>query len=297
VAFALLALGLGALQFVLDNGERREWFADRGIALAAVVALAALVSFVVRELRDRREPVVDLHVFRYRSVAVGALLGFAFGIVVFAPAIVTPLYGSSILTYTASESGLLLVARAIPVVLLTPIFATIAQRGFDVRYLLAAGFVLTAFALTWLQSAMTSSSPFAALAVPLFVSGIGQSMLLVPLIVGVLSTTPAELNGRVSPIITLAVQLGGSFASACVVTLFDRRLAFHADVLAGATASPHLAAIGFHVDGSSLAQLAALVQQEAGTLAYADTMAALALVALLVSPIVAAFPRSKATAA
>ena len=95
-----------------------------------------------------------------------------------APAIVTPLYTSSLLGYTAYQSGVLLVMRAAPVVVLTPIFATLAQRGADIRYMLAGGFALSAGSLWWLHGMMTTDTTFAQLAWPLLFSGIGQSMLL-----------------------------------------------------------------------------------------------------------------------
>ena len=292
----LLAAGLGALQFLLDNGERHDWFGDASIVWAAVLSVCALAVFAWWQWAGTPRPVVDLHVFRFRSVAIGSLLALAFGALVFAPAIVTPLYASSILGYTAYDSGLLLVFRALPVVIFTPVFATLAGRGADVRYMLGAGFVLSALSLWRLDGAMTSDSPFWAMAWPLAVSGLGQSMLLVPLIVGVLSTTPAGLNGRISPIITLCVQLGGSIASATSIAFFDRRMSFHASSIAGATTAHHLGALGVVASPAALSQLAALVTREATTMGFADTMLAVAFLAALATPLVLMFPRSKATA-
>jgi MFS transporter, DHA2 family, multidrug resistance protein len=292
----LLALGLGTLQFVLDNGERHDWLNDPTIAAAFVTCIAALVTFAWWQWSGTKRPVVDLHVLRFRSVAVGSLIALAFGGLVFAPAIITPLYSSTILGYTAWDSGVLLVMRALPVVLLTPIFATLAQNGADVRWMLGGGFLLSAGSLAWLTLSMTADAPFGALSVPLFISGIGQSMLLVPLIVGVLSTTPAELNGKIAPIITLCVQLGGSISSAASVAFFDRRTSFHATILAGASNAAHLAATGWQPTQSAIAQLAALVNQQASTLGFSDTIFAVAVLAAAVVPIVLAFPRSQRVA-
>jgi DHA2 family multidrug resistance protein len=290
----LLALGLGSLQFVLDNGERADWFSDATILTAAIVSTCAIAMFGWWQWSGTNRPVVDLHVLRFRSVWVGSLIALAFGALIFGPAIVTPLYSSSILQYTAWDSGLLLVARAAPVVVLTPVFATMAQGGTDVRYLLGGGFVLSALSLWWMQSVMTSASPFAALAWPLLVSGVGQSMLLVPLIVGVLSTTPAALNGKISPIITLCVQLGGSIISAGSIAFFDRRTSFHATILSGAAGARHLAMLGYQPTRDAVANLAALVNQQATTMGFADTILAIGVLAAVVVPLVLAFPRSKA---
>jgi len=290
----LLALGLGSLQVLLDNGERNDWFSDPGMVLAGLLALGGLSTFAWWQLKGTRNPAVDLSVLRLRSVWTGALLALAFGVLIFAPAIVTPLYSSLILGYTAYDSGLLLLMRAFPVVVLTPVFATMAERGTDVRYLLGAGFALTAGSLTWLSMHMTSDAPFGALGSALFVSGIGQSLILVPLIVGVLSTTPPELNGKISPIITLCVQLGGSVASAMAIAFYDRRSALHSDALSAvATNAHHMTLLGIAPTADALARLAALVSQQANTLAFADTMLAVAAVAALVVPAVLVFPRTR----
>jgi MFS transporter, DHA2 family, multidrug resistance protein len=291
----LLALGLGSLQVLLDNGERNGWFSDPHMQLAGVLSLAGLATFAWWQWSGSKNPVVDLHVMRFRSVSTGSLMGLAFGAIVFAPAIITPLYTSLILGYTSFDSGLLLMTRAVPVVLLTPIFATLAERGVNVRYMIGSGFVLTGGSLFWLATQMTSTTPFAALGLALFVSGIGQSLILVPLIVGILSTTPAELNGKISPIITLCVQLGGSIASALAIVIFDRRSSFHADVLAAAENLQHVGLMGLTPTRDTLSRLSGLVTQQASTLAFGDTILVVALLAAAVAPLVFAFPRRSAT--
>jgi DHA2 family multidrug resistance protein len=288
----LLAVGFATMQYVIDNGERLDWFADTSVVLATALSAAALAAFGVRQLRIAF-PVVDLRIFRFRSVAVGALLAFAFGLIIFAPAILTPLYASSVLGYTAWGSGLLLVVRALPVILLTPVFATLAQQGADVRFMLVTGFVSSAASMVWLEHAMTADSPFAAIAWPLLFSGVGQSMLLVPLIVGVLTTTPPQLNGKIAPIITLCVQLGGSIGTAASVALFDRRTSFHSDILRGAASVAHLQLVGLQPTLDALGRISALVAQQATALGFADTLAVVGLTSLLVSPVVALFPRSR----
>jgi len=292
----LLALGLGALQILLDNGERNDWLSDSGMLAAAVTSLIALTTFVWWQWSGTRRPVVDLHVLRFRSVWVGSIIGLTFGAIVFVPAIVTPLYTSLILSYTPMDSGLLLAARAAPVVVLTPVFATLAQNGVDVRYMLGAGFALTVASMWWLNASITSTTPFTALAWPLVVSGIAQSMLLVPLIVGVLSTTPAELNGRIAPIITLSVQLGGSIASAATIAVFDRRTSFHATILSGASNLHHLATLGIAPTHDAISRLAAEVNEQASTMGFGDTILMLAILVAIVLPFVLAFPRSQKAA-
>jgi MFS transporter, DHA2 family, multidrug resistance protein len=291
----LLALGLGSLQVLLDNGERSDWFADPHIQLAGGLAALALGAFAWWQWSGTKNPAVDLHVLRFRSVWMGSLLALAFGALIFAPAIITPLYSSLILGYPAFDSGLLLMTRALPVVVLTPVFATLAERGAPVRYMLGAGFILSAVSLYWLATRMTPSTEFGALGIALFVSGIGQSLILVPLLVGILSTTPAQLNGKISPIITLCVQLGGSIASAASIAIFDRRTSFHSDAIGSAMTVRHLSLSPLSQTQAALARLSDLVAQQASTLGFADTIFLVAALAALLVPLALLFPRMRAT--
>jgi hypothetical protein len=159
--------------------------------------------------------------------------------------------------------------------------------------MLGAGFVLSAASLAWLDVSMTSSAPFGALALPLAVSGIGQSLLLVPLIVGVLTTTPAALNGKVAPIVTLCVQLGGSIGSAASIAIFDRRMSFHDETLRGLMSAAHLQTAGLPPTLAIVSRLSQLALQEATTQGFADTLILVGMLALLVAPIVLFFPRSR----
>ena len=165
LGLGLLALGLGALQILLDNGERNDWFNDTGMRCRDYRFPRSWLRVVAMErptTTGGRSACLTLS-----QRLVGWLIGMTFGAIIFVPAIVTPLYTSLILSYMPFDSGLLLVMRATPVVLLTPIFATLAQRGVDVRYMLGSGFVLTVAALWWLNASITSATPFAALAWPL----------------------------------------------------------------------------------------------------------------------------------
>ena len=292
----LLALGLGSMQVLLDNGERNNWFADPNMRLAGLLAVAALSTFAWWQWSGTKNPAVDLHVLRFRSVWTGSLLALAFGALIFAPAIVTPLYSSLILGYPAFDSGMLLMTRAIPVVVLTPVFATMAERGAPVRYMLGSGFALSALSLYWLATHMTPSTPFGTLGLALFVSGIGQSLVLVPLIVGILGTTPAQLNGKISPIVTLCVQLGGSIASAVSIAVFDRRTSFHSDAIGAGLNLQHLAGSGLVPTPQALSRLSDLVVQQASTLGFADTIFLVAVLAALVAPLALAFPRMRTAA-
>ena len=269
---ALLALGLGSLQFVLDEGERNDWFDDTRIVIAAVTAVAGLSAFVIWELRGTRTPIVDLRIFRYPNVRIGTLCAILLGMVIFGPTVMLPQYVQNVLGFTATLSGLLILTRALPVLLLTPFVARFATKT-DARFLLAAGFVLSGASFAWIGAAMTPQSDFGTFQVALILSGIGQSLLLVPLLVSILGSVAPQDSPKASSFISLSVQLGGSIASTVLVTIFDRRTYFHSDIYRGLAtlANPELQRLAFGAAGSP-AKLARLIAQQAANAGFADAI-------------------------
>jgi DHA2 family multidrug resistance protein len=267
---ALLTIGLGSLQFMLDEGERNDWFDDGRIVFAALSALCGLAAFVWWELRARH-PIVDLRVFRYVNVRVGAVCAVLLGMVIFGPTVMLPQYVQTVLGFTATLSGLLILTRALPVLLLTPFVARFATR-IDVRLLLATGFALSALSFALIGSRMTPQSDFGTFVAVLAVSGVGQSMLLVPLLVGMLRTVLPADGPKASSFVSLSVQLGGSIASTLLVTVFDRRMYFHSDVYrASATAgNPQLQRLLHGADGP--ARISREIFGQAANAGFADAI-------------------------
>jgi DHA2 family multidrug resistance protein len=277
---ALLALTLGSMQYVLDEGERRDWFGDNGIVFFSFTCVAGLIGFVVWELFGTKHPIVDLRVFRYRNVRAGAALALMLGMVVFGPIVLLPQYVQNILGFTSTDSGLLLLMRAAPVVLLTPLVARAATR-MDARWLLVTGFCISGLSFYLISQRMTPGSDFQAFAGLLAFSGAGQAMLLVPLLVGVLGTVKLADVPKASSFISLSVQLGGSIASTMLVTILDQRTYFHSDVYRSAITlkNPYLNDPTRHL--GNLAQVARIVGRQATNAGFADALFALVPVAVV----------------
>jgi DHA2 family multidrug resistance protein len=259
IGVALLALGLGSLQYVLDEGERHDWFDDRTIVTFAVLCVAGLTAFVLWELFGTPKPIVDLRIFRYRNVRFG-VLGF-----------------------TATLSGLLILMRALPVLLLTPLVARLATR-LDVRQLLTAGFLLSSLSFVLLSARMTTTSDFTTFIAVLVISGAAQAMLLVPLLVSIIgSVAPADAP-KSSSFVSLSVQLGGSIASTMLVTIFDRRTFFHSEIYRSSATFANAAVVHLLTLPHGRALLARIIALQASNSGFADSIAALipaALVTLL----------------
>jgi len=286
VGLGLLAVALGSLQFFLEEGERRDWFESPSIDFALASCIAAAIGFVGWELCGTHRPIVDLRVLRYRSVAVAVLLAMGIATTLFGTTLILPIFTQSILGFTAYDSGVLLLFRALPVMLLTPVIAVLVTSGrLDARIAMATGYVVSGIGSLLLALSYTSDTPFGAMVPGLVIGGLGMSMLLIPLLITVQTSTPVEDAAQAGSFVTLAFQLGGSIASAVIVTTLDRRTNFHASVLAGSITLAH-PAVRHALRVTAPAQLAQIVSQQATTLAFADISFGVATVAMLLVPLV-----------
>jgi DHA2 family multidrug resistance protein len=292
---ALLALGIGSLQYFLDEGERHDWFSSQTISIAAGLAVLGLLSFIFWELYGTREPIVDLRLFaKYRSVPIGLILAMGTSASFFGTTLVLPQFVQTVLGFSAFESGQLQLFRALPVFFLVPVVAGLAGTGrLDARIVISGGWLLTAISSFWLFTRMTSDSGFGHFVVPLLVGGAGSALLAVPLLIIIQGTTSAVDGPKASAFITLAFQLGGSVAGAVLVTIVDRRAAFHVDALASAITLGR-AAIPDTPSRGWIIKTFALVAQQAQTMAFADTafvVGAMAMVLILLVPLLKRQPK------
>jgi len=251
-----------------------------------------LAAFIVWELRGTRAPIVDLRIFRFRNVRYGTITAVLMGIVVFGPTVMMPQYVQGVLGFTATLSGLLVFMRALPVLLSTPLVARAATK-LDFRWVLVGGFGASALGFAAIALHMTTESDFGTFAGLLLFSGIGQAMLLVPLLVGLLSTVPPSDAPKASSFISLSVQLGGSIASTMLVTVFDRRTYFHSDILRGALTLAHPTVQQLSVRPGAVVRLARILEQQAVNAGFADAIFALVPLALGGAALAFAMRRSK----
>ena len=300
IGLALLALGLGSLQYVLDQGQQYDWFSDPNIQLFTVASVIGLVGFVIRTLRSRI-PIVDLHVLRYRQVAAGSLLGAALGVSLYGSVLIIPQYVQNSLNFTATLSGETILVRALAIAALTPLAAILAMRGrVDPRWQVFIGFVLLAISNLMLAAVTTSDTSFWTLSASLIVSGVGLSQIFVPLSIAVLGSVPPKDVPAASAFFNLARQVGGSIATAVLVTVLVRSVTHHQAAL-GSEVTLHAQAVqqylvahGGERSVSALQNLANLVSQQAYVLSYADTARLTALLTLVLAPLVALMRKPRA---
>jgi len=282
---AFLAIGIGGLQFALDEGERKDWFGSETIVVAVSLAVVGLLAFTLWELRAKR-PIVELRALADRSIWSGCLLAAGFGTTLIGLNFILPQYLQQIVAFTPTLSGQYLLFRALPVVLLAPaIGAALGANKFDPRYMIAFGFLCTGLGTGWIGTLVTSHSDFGILVWPLVLAGVGTAFLIIPLLTVVISSVSSDRAPAASAFVTLSIQLGGSISSAVVVTLLDRRQRWHSNVLAGhATAhAPGIVA----TFGRQVGALFATLQSESFVLAYADIAYLVSALSFVSVPIVA----------
>lgn len=299
LGLGLLAVGLGSMQYVLDQGQTYDWMSDPNIRFFTALAGAGLIGFVWRTLRSGI-PVISLRVLRFREVAAGSVLGMVLGVSLYGSVLVLPQYLQGSLGFTATMSGLTMLVRAVAVMIFTPITAMLAGRGIiDTRISIALGFVLLGISNWILADVTTPSASFGTFVSALIISGIGLSQLFVPLSLAVLGSVPDKEVPATSAFFNLSRQVGGSIATAVLVTLLVRGVSVHqaalaADVNLQSTATVHyLQHNGGERSQAGLAALGGIVDDQAAVQSYADTSRWVAIISFIFAPLVLLLKRPR----
>src|SRR5512146_818225 len=215
----MLAVSVGALQYLLEHGEREDWFDSRLMIALAVIGVVGGIALVWRELTTDH-PVIDFRVMRHRQMWVGTILGIVMGVGLYAMSFTLPVFMQNNLRMTAEQTGFTLLPGAIATALSMAIVGRVMHR-FDPRILITVGAVVFAIA-AWQLAQLTGLSGRDDFFWPLIWRGIGLGLMFVPLT----TITLAELDVRELPqgtgLYNFFRQLGGSFGIAGIATLVAR---------------------------------------------------------------------------
>jgi DHA2 family multidrug resistance protein len=229
LGIVLLALSVGALQYVLEHGQREDWFDSRFITALTVTGIVGGVALLWRELTTR-EPVIDFRVLRHRQMWVGTVLGVIMGIGLYAMSFTLPVFLQTNLRMTAEQTGLALLPGAIATALSMLVVGRLTNR-IDPRLLITAGALIFATA-AWKLSLITGESGSHDFFWPLILRGIGLGLMFVPLTTITLAElAPTEL-AQGTGLYNFFRQLGGSFGIAVIASLLARFTAQYHAVLA-----------------------------------------------------------------
>jgi DHA2 family multidrug resistance protein len=229
IGFGLMAVALGTLQIILDKGQQDDWFAAAWIRWFTFASATSMIVFILWELR-RREPIVRLQVFRDRNFAVGTLLFTLVGLALYSAITLIPLYLQTLMGYPALQSGLAVAPRGLGALLTMPLVGYLTTRV-DFRKLIGFGFFLVAVSL-WLISDLTLETSIWDIAWPSVITGVGLSMLFVPLATVSMGTLSQKEIGNASGVFNLMRNIGGSVGVSLLTTYLTRRAQTNQAVLA-----------------------------------------------------------------
>ena len=300
----LMATCLGAFEYVLEEGNKNDWFADQGIVLLTTFASVAGVAFVWRML-TRPDPMVDLRSFRNANFAFGCMFSGIIGIGLYGTIYVIPLFLAQVRHLDSLQIGETMFVTGIGMLVASPIAGKMAGLV-DLRLMLACGLAMTGVALWWL-SHMTNQSAFYELLGPQALRGFAIMFMMLPVNQLALGTLEPRQLKNASGLYNLMRNLGGAVGLAMINTVATNRVQLHTLHLseavtwsrpAAANALTMMTYANAAADGHSaglmaLKQMAAMVRREALTLSYNDVFLLMALTFVLAIPITALTTRPR----
>ena len=282
IGFSLLALGVGALQIVLDKGQEDDWFGSHFITTLVVIAVVGLVALVVWEW-FQKAPIVDVRLFKNFNVATTNLMFLVLGMALFSSTVLMPQLLQTLMGYTAQKAGMVLSAGALVVLIVLPMVGQLTTR-FQARYIIAFGWIALAISMYISCRQIDLLMSFRSATLLRVWQYIPVAFLFVPLTLAGYVGLPAEKTNAAAGLMNFMRNIGQSVGTSAVTTLIARRGQYHQSVLAEYTSSGRFhnaltsLAMGLTRRGLSvhagqqqaLARLYALLQAQAAVLSYVD---------------------------
>ncbi|WP_064711038.1 MDR family MFS transporter [Rhizobium bangladeshense] len=223
-----MAIGLAALQTVLEEGNKEDWLGSEFILRLAVVAAVSLTLFIVIELKTAN-PLLNLRLLARRNFGFGIVANFLLGIALYGSVFVLPIYLARIQGYNSEQIGMVLAWTGIPQLLLIPLVPRLMRR-FDVRLLIVVGFALFAVS-NFMNVHMTGDYASDQLFWPNIVRAVGQALVFTPLSAIATSGIEQENAGSASSLFNMMRNLGGAVGIASLQTFLSKREQFHSNIL------------------------------------------------------------------
>ncbi len=279
----LMASFLGALEYVLEEGNRWDWFQDETIAWCGVIAVVAGALFFWRML-TRRDPLVELRAFANANFAFGSLFSFVLGLGLYGSVYLVPLFLGRVRGYDSLQIGETMFVTGAAMFLSAPIAGQLA-RVVDLRVMLAVGLVMFGSGLWWMAN-LTVDSAFWELFGPQALRGASMMLIMLPVNQIALGRLPPAAVKNASGLYNLMRNLGGAVGLAMINTIATSRLAVHTQHLdeqvtwsrSAATQAlgnmTHMmtAAKAGDAHVAALGRIAMMVEQQALTLTYNDVL-------------------------
>ena len=298
IGIGLIALGIGCLQVVLDKGQEDDWFASHFICTLSAISLISIVALIIWELRHR-SPVIELRLLKNFNFAAASLMMFVLGVALYAATALLPLFMQELAGYTAELAGLVLSPGGLLMIVTMPIAGRLSSR-IQARWLAATGFLLTGLAL-WHMTRLDLQASFSTYTLDYVFQRLGVAFMFIPINTLAYLDVPPGKNNQISSMINMFRNIGASVGISMVTTLTQRRAQIHQDTLSmhvntfNPALRAQLSGLGsnlFHAGMSradashqALGRMYLVVQTQASTEAYLDTLKILAIICLCILPV------------
>ena len=234
LGLALLIIGIGALQVLLERGESKDWFESREIIVETIVAGLGVVAFIWHELTTPN-PIVNLRILRNRQLAGGVAFAVVLGFALYSSVFALPVFLQNLLGYSAWDTGRVILPGAIASAFTMAMMGRLSGR-LDARLLVSTGVLLFLWSM-WLHYHFTTAIGRDDLLLPMVLRGVGLGFIFVPLTGAAVADLRPDQLAQGTGLFNLARQLGGSFGIAVTATLLSRFTEQSREALL-----PHLAA-------------------------------------------------------
>jgi MFS transporter, DHA2 family, multidrug resistance protein len=285
VGVALLILGVGALQVMLDKGQEDDWFGSRFILTLAILAGVGLVALVVWEW-FYKNPIIEVRLFKNLNFLGANAMMFILGIMLFSSLVMMPQFLQTLMGYTAQSAGLVLSGGGLLLLFLMPVVGTLASKV-QARYIIAFGWLTLSAGMYYSAQHLDLEISFRTASLVRVVQVFGLGFLFVPINLISYVGMPAEKSNSIAGLVNFMRNMGSSIGTSMVTTLIARRAQFHQVYLVAHTTpgqpsfsqmvkglAAHLAASGLDVSRATSQAYARLYRAligQATTLAYIDT--------------------------
>lgn len=286
-----MALGLGGLTVVLEEGEREQWFSSPDIRWLAAVSVVGFILLGIGQLRAKH-PVIQLKLLRDRQFGSVAMMAMMVGVALYGTAYVIPQFLSVIAGYNSLQSGLIVLLSGVPMILLMP-FTPMLMRNVDIRIAVGVGMLLLALS-AFLETDLSPLSYGGSFVASQLMRGVGTVLAMLFLNQAAIRSVPASQAGDAAGLYSAARNLGGSLALASIAVIQDQRLWLHSRRLeesmhANSDLVQSTISAQAHLLGgqdTALQLLGATIQAQALTMTYADLFWLLGVAILCITPLV-----------
>jgi len=221
---ALVVIGIGCLQVILDKGQREDWFSSALIIKLSVISIISLILFIIVEQKVR-EPVLNLKQFKDLSFTSANIIQCVAFFVLFATILLLPMFLQQLMGYNAFLSGLALAPGGVATLFAMPLAGKLITR-FNPKAVLVSGLFITAYSV-FIMSVFNLYIDFNTVGLSRIIMGVGLGLVFVPLTSMAFSTVSKEHMGNATSIFNLLRNISGSFGVATMTTLIARRMQFH----------------------------------------------------------------------